>query len=294
MRVATKSCRCMVIPSGRCTTGRTGNVRGARWATVRLAPRQRKQEHFMSDDLTRQLAHCLQLTSALLDAMDAAVRGDSENIWRYASFKVFARKYNEVVELTRSIEPISAPVDIFNIEGMPGSTDTLAMVQQELFEAVRANLHILKAYLTDRVGVRVDRVIELADFLRANLRRGMLRMPEHERDVQDAIEVLLIGHGLEKGTDYDREVGRVKVSSKEVIPDFILAPLKLAVEVKLLKAASAAARVVDEINADILSYGKTYESIVFVVYDLGTLRDELEFRRDLESTTGVRVVVVKH
>ncbi|MGB6766382.1 hypothetical protein, partial [Mycobacterium sp.] len=71
----------------------------------------------MSDDLTRQLAHCLQLTSALLDAMDAAVRGDSENIWRYASFKVFARKYNEVVELTRSIEPISAPVDIFNIEG---------------------------------------------------------------------------------------------------------------------------------------------------------------------------------
>jgi hypothetical protein len=248
----------------------------------------------MPDDVTRQLAHCLQLTSGLLDAMDAAVRGDSENIWRYASYKLFARKYNEVVELTQAIEPISAPVDRFNIDNMPGSTDTIAMVQQELFEAVRANLHILKAYLTDRVGLRVDRVIELADFLQANLRRGMLRTPERERDVQDAIEVLLIGHGLEKGTDYDREVGRVKVSSKEVIPDFVLAPLKLAVEVKLLKDASAAARVVDEINADILSYGKTYESIVFVVYDLGTVRDELEFRRDLESTSGVRVVVVKH
>lgn len=35
------------------------------------------------DDVTRQLAHCLQFTSGLLDAMDEAVRGDSENIWRY-------------------------------------------------------------------------------------------------------------------------------------------------------------------------------------------------------------------
>jgi REase_DpnII-MboI len=178
---------------------------------------------------------------------------------------------------------------------MPGSTNSLAMVQQELYEAVRVNLHVLKAYLTDRVGLRADRVIELADFFQANVRRGVLRPPERERDVQHAVELLLIGRGLQKGTDYDREVGRAKVSSKEVIPDFVLVPLKLAVEVKLLKEASAVARVIDEINADILGYGKAYESIVFVVYDLGgTIRDEVEFRRDLEASQGVRVVLIKH
>ena len=52
-------------------------------------------------------------------------------------------------------------------------------------------------------------------------------MPESERDVQDVVEQLLIGRGYEKGIDYDREVGRVKVSSKEVIPDFIMALLIL-------------------------------------------------------------------
>ena len=249
----------------------------------------------MPDDVTSQLANCLRLTSGLLDAMDAAVRdSDPKDVWRFASFKTFARKYNEVVELTQSVEPIAAPVDRFNIEKMPGSTNSLAMVQQELFEAVRANLHILKAYLTNRVGLRTDRIIELADFLQANLRRAVLQIPGREKDIQDTIELLLIGRGLEKGTDYDREVGRVKISSKETIPDFILAPLKLALEVKLLKDAPAVARVVDEINADILGYGKAYESMVFVVYDLGNIRDELEFRRDLEAATGVRVVVVKH
>ncbi|MEU0499295.1 hypothetical protein [Mycobacterium sp. NPDC006124] len=249
----------------------------------------------MPDDVTSQLAQCLRSASALLDAMDATMRDSSpSDIWRYSSFGTFARKYNQVVELANSIEPIAAPVDTFNLERMPSSTNTLAMQQQELFEAVRANLHILKAYLTDRVGLRSDLVIEIADFLQASLRRAVLKTPERERDVQDTVETLLIGRGLEKGTDYDREVGRVKVSSKETIPDFVLAPLKLAIEVKLLRDTASVSRVVDEINADILGYGKFYESIVFVVYDLGNIRDELEFRRDLESAMGVRVVVVKH
>lgn len=66
---------------------------------------------------------------------------------------------------------------------------------------------------------------EIADFLQANLWRGVIERPERERDVQNVVEQLLIGRGLEKGIDYDREVGRVKVSSKEVVPDFVLPQL---------------------------------------------------------------------
>lgn len=97
-----------------------------------------------------------------------------------------------------------------------------------------------------------------------------------------------------KGVDYDRETGRVKVSIKEVVPDFILPKLGLAIEVKLSKDRSKSKIIVDEINADIMSYGKEYASILFIVYDLGSIRDEVEFKRDLEITDGVSLIVVKH
>jgi REase_DpnII-MboI len=121
-----------------------------------------------------------------------------------------------------------------------------------------------------------------------------LTKPAREKDVQNTVEQLFIGRGMEKGIDYDREVGRVKVSTKEVIPDFTLPPLDTAIEVKLLRDPNVVSRVIDEINADIQSYSKEYKTTVFVVYDLGALRDEVEFRRDLESSDGVKVVVVKH
>ena len=37
-----------------------------------------------------------------------------------------------------------------------------------------------------------------------------------------------------------------------------------------------------------------YRAMVVVVYDLGVLRDEVEFRRGLETVDGVKVIVVKH
>jgi hypothetical protein len=51
---------------------------------------------------------------------------------------------------------------------------------------------------------------------------------------------------------------------------------------------------VDEINADIAAYSKQYRSLLFLVYDMGHIRDELEFRRDLEHNRNVFVIVVKH
>jgi len=234
------------------------------------------------------------MTEALLDAMDAAVRSNPADVWKFASYRTFMRKSNDIVALTQAIEPIKAPVDYFDMEKVPSLGSTIAIQQQELFETTRASLQILKAYLTNRVNPKEERVLGIADFLQANLRRAMLHKPERERDVQDAIEQLLIGRGLEKGIDYDREVGRVKVSSKEVIPDFILPPLDTAIEVKLLKEPAGVGKVIDEINADIQAYPLVYKAVVFIVYDLGVLRDEVEFRRDLESADGIKVIVVKH
>lgn len=140
-----------------------------------------------------------------------------------------------------------------------------------------------------------DRVAGIADFFQANLRRAVLHKPEREKEIQDVIEQLLIGRGMEQGLDYDRESGRVRVSSKEVIPDFNLIQLSTAVEVKLIKETTKLGSTIDEINADITAYLKGYATAIFVVYDVtGGIRDDAEFRRDLEAADGVRVIVVKH
>jgi hypothetical protein len=98
-----------------------------------------------------------------------------------------------------------------------------------------------------------------------------------------------------KGLDYDREVGRVKVSAKEVVPDFVFPKLDLALEVKLLNSSSRLKEAIDEINADVAAYSKRYRRLMFVVYDLGNVRDATEFRRDLERDDGrILVIIVKH
>ena len=43
-----------------------------------------------------------------------------------------------------------------------------------------------------------------------------------------------------------------------------------------------------------MAYGKEYPFILFIVYDLGSIRDEVEFKRDLEASKGVSVIIVKH
>jgi hypothetical protein len=47
-------------------------------------------------------------------------------------------------------------------------------------------------------------------------------------------------------------------------------------------------------NADIRAFGTSYDRQLYVVYDVGTIRDAEEFKRDLESAPGVTVIIVKH
>jgi len=169
-----------------------------------------------------------------------------------------------------------------------------ALVQKDRFESTIANLSQLIAILEGVAGIADSEVKQLADFFRAKLRSAVFDTPASERDVQDTIERLLIGRGLQKGTDYDREKGRVKISSKEVIPDFHFPPLRAALEVKFVAESRKRSEVIDQINADIQAYLTAYDHVLFIVYDLGIIRDEIEFRSDLEAVPGITVVVVKH
>lgn len=240
------------------------------------------------------LREALLTATALKTSMEHALRSDPNAVWRHTAYRQYMRKYNDVVAYVRTLVPITAPIDTYNLDKVPHSGDTVMPMQKELFESVHANLAILEAWLSARVDLPAEKAENLKNFFEANLRRAIFAIPSQEREVQNAIEQLLIGRGLTKGLDYDRETGRVKVSIKEVVPDFILPKLSLAIEVKLAKTDTKAKIIVDEINADIQAYGRAYSHLLFIVYDLGTIRDTLEFTRDLESVGGVEVIVVKH
>ena len=62
----------------------------------------------------------------------------------------------------------------------------------------------------------------------------------------------------------------------------------------MCKSADKVKAVVDEINADIRAYSTVYDRQLCVIYDVGMIRDEAEFKRDLEDAPGVSVIVVKH
>lgn len=92
---------------------------------------------------------------------------------------------------------------------------------------------------------------------------------------------------------YDRETGKFEFSGKEFIPDFIIPKLQLCLEIKLLREGKKS-KIIEEISADITAYGKQYERQLYIVYDLGCIQNEEEFKRDIENTGNVKVIIVKH
>lgn len=248
----------------------------------------------MEQAVRDHLREALLTVTALKASMEHALRSDPNAVWRHWSYRDYMRKYNDVVVYIRSLVSITAPIDLYDLEKVRHPGDMVMPQQKALFESVHANLAILEAWLSARVDLPAEKAEGLKNFFEANLRRAIFEIPNLEREVQNAIEQLLIGRGLTKGLDYDRETGRVKISIKEVVPDFVLPKLSLAIEVKLAKTDTKAKAIVDEINADIQAYGRAYAHMLFIVYDLGTIRDTLEFTRDLESVAGVEVIVVKH
>jgi REase_DpnII-MboI len=245
-------------------------------------------------DKRQKLESYLASANALLRSMELAPTSNPADVWRFTSYKQYIRKYNQLVEAVSAVETIDVPIDRYDEAKVPGIGDTIAIQQTELFQSVHANLSVLRAWLEQKVGKSAHEASSLGTFLQSRLRSAIFSLPASELEVQNAVEQLLIGRGLQKGIDYDRETGRVKISVKESIPDFIFRPLSLALEIKLSKDRSRHGKLVDEINADIAVYATSYQSIIFLVYDLGTIRDEIEFRQGLEATGNISVLVVKH
>lgn len=234
--------------------------------------------------------HCV----ALQSAMDASRNSRTDDVWLHSSFKTFMRKYNELVRRVQCVMQLDAPVDLFDLEKVPTAFDSVTIQQRIYFDEVYTNLLILRSFIEANGGLSQVEAENILNFLKANLRKAVHFEPQQERDIQNAIESLLVGKGMQKGIDYDRETGRVKYAGKESVPDFLFRNEKMVLEVKLSNRQGKLPAIIDEMNADIVAYSTVYERVWFLVYDMGFIRDEDELVQGLQQAEHVKCAIVKH
>ncbi len=149
---------------------------------------------------------------------------------------------------------------------------------------------ITDVYSAKVAGKDVSLVLKVLNLVEQKLRKVIRDKPENERQVQDAFENLLVGADI----PYGKEVDSIEYSTKTYKPDFSLPEINLAVEVKLCGQVQREKELPEEINDDILAYKKKYQNLIFIVYDLGFIRDKDRFCGSFETHENVMVRVVKH
>lgn len=216
-----------------------------------------------------------------------------ENFSSYSSYKSMAIMFNELVDESKLLNLIGS-FHSYDIDKMPNWADATIPSQKELMVTVLMSTRFFKNTLESNIDLVYDEVERITNFLSNKLRAVIRNSPQKEYEIQEAIENLFIGSGMQKGSDYDREAGEIKYSGRKYIPDFVIKSLNMCIEVKLLKEAASRAKSIEEINADITAYSTQYPNILFVVYDVGIVRDVEEYRRDISKNIGVKIIIIKH
>lgn len=245
-------------------------------------------------DETKEIKILLSQIRALSDTIQEILNNDHvPDFGRYVSYKDMASMYNDLAERVRDVMKVKAMFYTFNVDKMPGWGDTVWPLQKKIIEQVLVSTKMLYSCLSSNADFADDEFDNLENFIKSRLRTVIFSRPEKEIEVQNAIESLLAGRGLNKGVDYDRETGKFEFSGKEYIPDFVIPKLQLCIEVKLLKE-NRKSKVIEEISADVTAYGKQYIRQLFVIYDLGYIQNEAEFIRDIENAGNIKVIIIKH
>jgi len=157
-------------------------------------------------DQKQQLKQLLSNANALLEAMrysSTAASGDMANIGNFTSYKTFLRKYNDLATEALPLLPNTTMLDFFQLDSIKGSASTVWPLQKEYFEAAYSNTALLKSLLEGVIGYAEDQTHALRDFIQANVRKAIFVVPERELEIQNGVEVLVVGRGMAKVTCLD-------------------------------------------------------------------------------------------
>lgn len=135
-------------------------------------------------------------------------------------------------------------------------------------------------------------ILTIVSLIENKLRKLVRDKPTKENEINDAIENLFIGAGLDG--QFTREKEHIVYSSKTYIPDFVFKKIETIVEGKFCDTSVKEKEIISEINDDIVAYKTKYPNLIFVVYDVGTIRDVDEFRDAIEKQGSIIVKVIKH
>lgn len=133
-------------------------------------------------------------------------------------------------------------------------------------------------------------LIRVLSLVEHKLRKTIRDTPKKEKQIQDAIENLLIGADI----PYQREHPHIAYSSKKYVPDFSFDRIDLALEVKLCAKGGREKEMIAEMNDDIMAYKTMFGNIAFVIYDVGMIRDVEKFTSEFSQRDDVLIRVVKH
>ncbi len=248
----------------------------------------------MDQNTNARLSLLIAQIKALQRAMEHSVSERVRESARFESFKTFAQRYNIFAQQALPYTGDKVTVNYFSVDNMKAPSSLTWPAQKQIFDSVYTEVSLLLAALEGQYDFAEAKTIELKEFFESSLRRAVFRAPQREREIQDVVEQLLIGRGFRKGIEYDRETGRVMYSGKEFVPDFVFVPSDMFIEIKLVRIPEQAKTVIDEINADIVAYRTQYSKGIFIVYDLGVIRDVSEFARSIEHNMEIYVCVIKH
>jgi hypothetical protein len=221
----------------------------------------------------------------------------ASNTKEYSSYPVFMRRYNELRDLLVKQIPNSSllPNKLSWTEPMLVASTKWP----ELLNNVMICISQMIAFLEEALAPYLDHSLEYNENvletivvdIDQKLRPTIRGKPEREEDIQDAIENLLII----KDYEYEREKTSFAFATTSRKPDFTFKSLKTALEVKLCNSEKDEKSIIEEICSDMTTYKTEYPNLVFVVYDVGIIRDQTKFKIGFEKDNPtVRIVIVKH
>lgn len=190
------------------------------------------------------------------------------------------------IELTERVHRLLARHGDHVHRGLHRMRDRADDVFDEL--APQSLLHLVAAreHLRPEVELLADRV---EGILRPAIREMFRRdRPRDEPDLNAKIGALLGTHCEDLRSEYPV----VRFACAAVVPDHELAGRDVIIEAKYIRDKTTPAKASEGISADLVKLPET-AFLIFVVLDLDDrIRDDAEFRRDIEAVRPCRIIII--